>query len=110
MLTFFIVLATVILVLTSLFLVMIVLMQRSSSNSGMGAAIGGGAAESAFGTGTENTLARGTVIGAVVFFVTAFGLYLAYLHQENSQHSSLVLPEFAAEEIIPAPESTQEHQ
>ena len=40
---------TFILVLTSLFLVMIVLMQRAKTDGGIGAAMAGGATESAFG-------------------------------------------------------------
>ncbi len=103
MLSFFIGLLTVGLVLISLFLILIVLMQRSSSNSGMGAAIGGGVAESAFGTSTDSVLARGTVYGAVLFFVMTFLLYLSYLGRAEKQEKimgDVLLPQFAVEEVI----------
>lgn len=70
---------TVVLVLVSAFIVLIVLMQRASSNSGMGAALGGGAAESALGGEAGNVLTRGTIIASVLFFVIAFGLYLGHM-------------------------------
>ena len=67
------------LVLVSGFIVLIVLMQRPSANSGMGSALGGGAAESAFGAQTGNVLTRATIIGCVCFFVLAFSLYLGHM-------------------------------
>ena len=46
---------TVILVFVSLFLILVVLAQKSK-DGGMGAALGGGAAEAAFGAETSNVL------------------------------------------------------
>lgn len=70
---------TMILVLISAFCMLIILMQRASSNAGLGSALGGGAAESAFGGGASSVLTRGTVYGSAAFFVVAFGLYLAHM-------------------------------
>jgi len=70
---------TVILVLISIFVVLVVLMQRASSNAGMGSALGGGAAESAFGGETGNVLTKATIYGVAAFFVIALGLYLGQM-------------------------------
>ncbi len=70
---------TVVLILICGFITLIVLMQRASANSGMGAALGGGAAESALGGGASNVLVKGTIIGAALFFILSFGLYLGYM-------------------------------
>ena len=50
----------------------------------MGAALGGGAAESAFGSDTNNILTKGTVYGIIAFFLVALGLYLLYQAQSLS--------------------------
>ena len=50
----------------------------------MGAALGGGAAESAFGSDTNNILTKGTVYGIILFFLVALGLYLLYQSQSTS--------------------------
>lgn len=71
-------LLTLALLLISGFIVLIVLMQRTSQSGGMGAALGGGAAESAFGADTNNVLTKGTIYGIIAFFVVALGLYLVY--------------------------------
>lgn len=46
----------------------------------MGAALGGGAAESMFGGETGNMLTKLTVKLTVVFFVLCAGLYLGYIY------------------------------
>ncbi|MGB0744654.1 MAG: preprotein translocase subunit SecG [Opitutales bacterium] len=84
--TLLISLLTLVLLLISAFIVLIVLMQRTSQSGGMGAALGGGAAESAFGSETNSILMKGTVYGIVAFFVVALGLYLLY--QSASVESS----------------------
>jgi len=81
MVTLFISLLTLVLLLVSAFLVLLVLMQRTSQSGGMGAALGGGAAESAFGAETSNILTKGTIYGIIAFFVVALGLYLLYQSQ-----------------------------
>jgi len=59
-------------------------MQKTSQSGGMGAALGGGAAESAFGSDTNNILTKGTVYGIIAFFLVALGLYLLYQAQSAS--------------------------
>jgi len=79
--TLLISLLTLVLLLISVFVVMIVLMQRTSQSGGMGAALGGGAAESAFGSETNNILTKGTIYGIIAFFLIALGLFLLYQAQ-----------------------------
>jgi preprotein translocase subunit SecG len=74
---------TFILILTSLFLVLVVLMQRAKTDGGMGAAMAGGATESAFGAETSNVLTGATIKGAIIFFVLSFGLFLANIYQSK---------------------------
>ena len=57
---------------------MLVLMQRTSQSGGMGAALGGGAAESAFGSDANNVLRNGTIYGIIAFFLVSLGLFLIY--------------------------------
>ena len=95
---------TVILVLTSLFLVMIVLMQRAKTDGGIGAAMAGGATESAFGAETNNVLSGATIKGAIVFFFLSFGLYLANIYQaKNRAAENAALPTVNAPAVTPAP-------
>ena len=70
---------TFVLVLICAFMILVILMQKPSSNAGMGAALGGGAAESAFGGQTGNVLTRATIASIVGFFVLSFLLYLGYM-------------------------------
>ncbi len=87
---------TFILILVSLFLVMIVLMQKSK-DGGMGAALGGGAAEAAFGAETSNVLSRSTIYAAILFFVLAFGLYLGRIYErKHAASAGGALPTIAA--------------
>jgi preprotein translocase subunit SecG len=95
---------TFILVLTSIFLVMIVLMQRAKTDGGIGAAMAGGATESAFGAETNNVLSGATIKGAIVFFVLSFGLYLANVAQaKNRAAENAELPKVSAPAATPAP-------
>lgn len=73
---------TFILILVSLFLVLVVLAQKSK-DGGMGAALGGGAAEAAFGAETGNVLSKSTIYAAITFFVLAFGLYLGRIYERK---------------------------
>ena len=74
----FISLLTLVLIFISAFVILLVLMQRTSQSGGMGAALGGGAAESAFGSDTTNILTKGTIYGIIAFFLVALGLFLIY--------------------------------
>jgi preprotein translocase subunit SecG len=81
--TFLIYLLTFILVCASIFIVLIVLMQRPSGSAGFGTALGGGAAESAFGGETTKVLMRGTIYGVAVFFMAALLLSMVYVSRKN---------------------------
>ncbi|MBL9216196.1 MAG: preprotein translocase subunit SecG [Opitutaceae bacterium] len=102
---------TFILILTSVFLVLVVLMQRAKTDGGMGAAMGGGSMESAFGAETNNVLTGATIKAAIVFFVISFALYLAHIYQ--SKHQSAVdskLPTVSVPAVNPAPAPQPEPQ
>ena len=95
---------TFVLVLTSLFLVLVVLMQRAKSDGGMGAAMGGGATESAFGAETNNVLSTATIRGAIVFFVLGFILYMANIYQaKHHEAGDSKLPTVNAPALAPKP-------
>jgi preprotein translocase subunit SecG len=94
---------TFVLILVSIFLVLIVLMQKSK-DGGMGAALGGGAAEAAFGADTNNVLVQATKYSAILFFVLAFVLYLGRIYERThaSAAAGKALPAIAAP-AAPAP-------
>lgn len=93
---------TFLLILVSLFLVMVVLMQKSK-DGGIGAALGGGAAEAAFGAETGNVLSRSTIYASIIFFVLAFGLYLGRIYErKHAANAGGALPTIAAP-AVPAP-------
>jgi preprotein translocase subunit SecG len=99
---------TFVLILVSLFIVLVVLAQKSK-DGGMGAALGGGAAEAAFGAETGNVLSKSTIYAAVLFFVLAFALYLGRIFE--SKHASAAagsaLPTIAAPAMpVSAPAAT----
>jgi len=71
---------TLILVIVCVLLVLVILMQRPNANAGMGAALGGGMAEGAFGGEAGNVLTKATVKLTVLFFVISAGLYLGYIY------------------------------
>ena len=88
---------TFVLILVSLFLVLVVLIQKPRADSGLGAAMGGGAAEAAFGAETGNVLTRATIVSAVAFFVLSFTLYLGHLYvRKHSRIDDAALPEAPA--------------
>ncbi len=87
--TLFISLLTLVLILISVFIVLLVLMQRTSQSGGMGAALGGGATESAFGADTNNVLTKATIYSIIAFFVVSLGLFLFY--QSKAAERSLKL-------------------
>ena len=75
--------STFLLVLIALFMMLVILMQRSKSDGGVGAALGGGMAESTFGAETNKVLFNATRNAAIGFFVLSFGLYLGHLWVRN---------------------------
>jgi preprotein translocase subunit SecG len=75
----------------------------------MGAALGGGAAESAFGSDTNNILTKGTVYGIIAFFLVALGLYLLYQAQSTSAAPEMDMNSLiSSQEEIPVGETNIE--
>lgn len=79
---------TFLLILVSIFLVLIVLAQKAKSDGGVGAALGGGMTEAAFGGDTSNVLSGLTIKLSVAFFVLSFGLYLGHIYQRKHMVSA----------------------
>lgn len=75
-------LLTAVLILVSIFLILVVLAQKAK-DGGMGAALGGGAAEAAFGAETGNVLSKSTIYAAILFFILAFTLYLGRIYERK---------------------------
>lgn len=75
-------------------------MQRTSQNGGMGAALGGGAAESAFGSETNNILTKGTIYGTIAFFLVSMGLYLLYQAEASKQPEAIDVKELMSAEAV----------
>ncbi len=71
---------TLVLVISCILLVLVILMQRPNANAGMGAALGGGMAEGAFGGEAGNVLTKVTVKLTIIYFVLSAGLYLGYIY------------------------------
>jgi preprotein translocase subunit SecG len=108
MLGIFITLFTFVLVLISLFMGLVILMQRSSTQGGLGAAFGGGVADSAFGAETTNVLTRATKWSGIAFFVVASALYLMHIANHSEVESEEVLPDIAPVATETATEATAE--
>lgn len=89
---------TFVLILIAVFLILVILMQKAKSDGGVGAALGGGMTESAFGADTGNVLSKATINAAIAFFVLSFGLYLGHIylraHHDTNQEAlpSIVVP------------------
>ena len=73
----------------------IILMQKPSANAGMGAALGGGAAESVFGGEAAGQLLKFTVRVAVAFFLLSFLLYLGIVAANRPSTAESSLPVIA---------------
>ena len=100
--------STFLLVLVALFMMLGILMQRSKSDGGLGAALGGGMAESTFGAETNKVLFNATRNAAIAFFVLSFGLYLGHLWVRNhSVDETVGLPE-AVPALSPVDAETDE--
>lgn len=95
---------TFVLILISLFLILVVLAQKAKNDGGMGAAMGGGMAEAAFGADTSNVLSKATINASIAFFVLAFVLYLGRLYQRSQASAAAgdALPTITAP-ATPAP-------
>lgn len=100
---------TIVLVIVSVFMILLVLMQRGNASGGLGAAMGGGMAESALGAESSTVLSRWTRNVSIVFFVMVFGLYLGRLkvHEDALKVEDASLPEFGAAEEESAADALQ---
>lgn len=101
MLSTLIAIFTLVLCLVCVVLVVFVLMQRPSADAGMGASLGGGAAENAFGGEATSFLTKVSVRCIVLFFVLTFSLFIANLwvkkHTEVEKPATASLTAVAAE-------------
>lgn len=94
---------TFVLILLSLFIVLVVLAQKSK-DGGVGAALGGGAAEAAFGAETGNVLSRATINASIAFFILSFALYLGHIYQrKHATAAGGALPTITVPAPAPAP-------
>ena len=100
-------LLTAVLILVSLFLILVVLAQKAK-DGGMGAALGGGAAEAAFGAETGNVLSNSTIYAAILFFILAFTLYLGRIYERKhaTAEAGNALPTIAVPAAAAAPAAT----
>jgi preprotein translocase subunit SecG len=95
--------ATFLLIATALFLILVILAQKAKSDGGMGAALGGGAAEAAFGAETGNVLTKSTINALIIFFVLTFALYLGRIYErKHAAASGGALPAFSTPTAAPA--------
>ena len=116
MINIFLTLGVFVLILVSLFLMLVILMQRASSSGGLGAAFGGGVADSAFGADTGNILTKATIWATVAFFTLSLLLYLGFMSTKRPEaERQLLTPaaemdqglsESPALPVAPAPEAT----
>lgn len=85
---------TFFLVIVSILMVLAILAQRTKSDGGVGAALGGGMAEAAFGAESGNILTKATTYLSVTFFVLSLGLYLGYIynHRRAAEAAAGALP------------------
>lgn len=99
--------ATFVLILISLFLILVVLAQKAKSDGGMGAAMGGGMAEAAFGAETGNVLSKATINASIAFFVLSFLVYLGHVYQhKHSSSNAGGLPNIPVSTLPVTPNST----
>jgi preprotein translocase subunit SecG len=94
--------SVVALFLVCILVVLVILMQRPSANAGMGAALGGGAAETVFGGESANVLSKMTTTLTVILFVLSFGLYLGFVAREKPSVKALDAAATAAPATAPA--------
>lgn len=99
---------TFFLVIVSILMVLAILAQRTKSDGGVGAALGGGMAEAAFGAESGNILTKATTYLAVTFFVLSLGLYLGYIfnHRRAAEAAEGALPSSPALTAPAAPAAT----
>src|ERR1700675_1422142 len=96
MLTFFIVVLTVLMVLNCLLLTLLVLIQLPKKEAGAGLAFGGGATDALFGAGSGNVLQKFTKWSAGIFFALARVLSVLNTHaSKRDQGGAGLKPELS---------------
>ncbi len=106
--TILLTLGTFVLILVSLFLMLVILMQRASSSGGLGAAFGGGVADSALGADAGNILTKATIWATVGFFSLALVLYLGYMGtMRPAPERPGLLPAGEEQEALPVPQTPE---
>lgn len=86
--------------------VLVILMQRPSANAGMGAALGGGAAESAFGGEAGNVLTKTTNVFIITFLVLSLALFLGFKANKNAGKSGSVIEDLKKSAPVAPPAPT----
>tara|TARA_B100001123_G_scaffold451015_1_gene626021 strand:+ start:16210 stop:16668 length:459 start_codon:yes stop_codon:yes gene_type:complete len=74
--TILIALFSFVLILLCLFTLLVVMVQKPKGDGGLGAALGGGSMEAAFGAETGSMLTKITIYAVIGFFILTFALYL----------------------------------
>ncbi len=87
---------TLVLVIACILLVLVILMQRPNANAGMGAALGGGMAEGAFGGEAGNVLTKATVKLTIIYFLLSASLYLGYIYATGGSSNEPTTPSISA--------------
>ena len=107
MLSIFLGVLTFLLVLVSLLLILVVLSQKAKSDGGVGAAMGGGMAEAAFGAETNTVLTKMTITLSILFFALSLALYLGRLRERRPGGGADALPNLTDVNPITAPLQSQ---
>jgi protein translocase SecG subunit len=89
MMTFLIVLFTIVLVLNCLILGLLILIQLPKKEAGVGVAFGGGTTDALFGAGSGNALTKLTKYSATSFFCVVILLSILNSHANNSAGQKL---------------------
>ena len=111
MLTFF----SVIHVVLCVFMIFVILLQPGK-DAGMGAALGGGATQTAFGgRGAVTFLSKVTAVCAIAFFITSLGLSFVGLRtsvisSDVAAEAAKAAPPVAADAPVPAPAPSDMNQ
>ena len=100
---------TFVMALLALGLIGLVLLQKSSGQQGMGAAMGGGVADQAFGAETNSILSKNTQIATIIYFVLAFILYLGWqsVYSDKASDEPSALLQAAVQEEAAAEEAPE---
>jgi preprotein translocase subunit SecG len=103
------VLLIIIHVVVCIALIMIVLLQ-TGKGADMGAAFGGGASQTLFGsTGASTFLSKATTVAAIVFMITSLALaYLSSHRMGGSVMQNVKAPVEESQPTMPAPEPKSE--